>query len=483
MPENKIRVRFAPSPTGQLHIGSVRTALFNYLFAKANDGLIVLRIEDTDEKRSTDESLRTIIDGMKWLGLDWDEGPEKGGISEPYFQSERVALHREYAQKLIDEGKTYYCNCQTETEKGSCECAGKNQETIKSTGDGAVRYKIPPGITEVNDLIRGKVTFNNEDLRDFILLKANGNPVYNFAVVVDDITMGVTHIIRGEDHLSNTPKQILLYKALGVEPPIMAHLPLINSPLGGKLSKRQLLNQQNDPSSDKYVPAVNVEWYREQGFLPEAVVNYLARLGWSDGSDNEFFTLQQLETIFDIRGIVQTPALFDWKKLKWFNGMYIRNLSPDRFCDEIMPYFIKAHGDQVDSKPHDWIRMLLLLYQERVDYFAEIGDKTGFYFTRPTAYDPADVKKVKWTTEIRVYMKEFLIDICSKSDFSVENLEELSKEFAESRGLKLGAILQPVRLAVTGSRATPGLFEILHLIGKDESIERMKQFIDNVEVV
>jgi len=484
MTEREIRVRFAPSPTGQLHIGSVRTALFNYLFVKSGGGKMVLRIEDTDEQRSTEESLRTIIDGLRWLGIDWDEGPEKGGIAESYYQSERVEIHREYAQKLIDAGKTYYCDCTGDEGPTTCNCKNKDQEALKNSPNSVVRFNIPDGITEIDDLIRGKVKFNNLDIKDFVILKSNGNPVYNFAVVVDDITMGITHVIRGDDHLSNTPKQILLYKALGVEPPIMAHLPLILSPLGGKLSKRQIAKPQNTPDSQNYVPAVNVEWYCENGFLPEAFVNYLARLCWSNGTDEEFFTLDELIEKFSMKGVSPTAALYDWKKLKWYNANYIRNLSVERFIDECMPFFIKAHGKEaVDEKGEEWCSKLLPLYQERVEYFAEIGDKTKFYFERPVEFTPKDIKKVKWNDETRDLLKEFLLDICAKSDFTVENLESTINQFTEQKEIKLGRIMQPIRLAVSGTRATPGLYDVLNLIGKEETIERVKWFIDNVDVI
>jgi len=484
MTEREIRVRFAPSPTGELHIGSVRTALFNYLYAKSTGGKMLLRIEDTDDERSTEESLGTIIDGMKWLGLDWDEGPEKGGQAAPYFQSERINIHREYARKFIDSGMTYYCDCAGSGSFESCDCHKKDQEELRNSGTSAVRFRIPEGVTEVDDLIRGKVTFNNHDIKDFIIVKSNGDPVYNFAVVVDDITMGVSHIIRGEDHLSNTPKQIMLYKALDIDPPVMAHLPLIHSPLGGKLSKRQIEKPQNEPDSPKYVPAVNVEWYRERGFLPAAFVNYLASLCWNDGSDNEFFSLDELVEKFDIKGISPTPALYDWKKLKWFNANYVRKLSAEKFTELCLPFLIKAHGkEQVETKGDEWASKLLPLYQERVEYFEEIGEKTKFFFERPPEFSPADIKKVKWDNEIRELMKEFLIDTCSKSDFTIENLEESFNSFAESKEIKLGGIMQPARLAVSGTRATPGLYEVLHLLGKNETIERIRYFIENVDVI
>ena len=487
MAEKEIRVRFAPSPTGELHMGSVRTALFNYLFAKANKGKMILRIEDTDEKRSTEESLHTIINGLRWMGLDWDEGPEKGGISPPYYQSQRIEIHREYAQKLIDAGKTYYCNCSGGDPTSPCKCFEKNQEEIKNSPDAAVRFKVPPGTTEIDDKIRGQVVFNNEDIVDFIILKSNGHPVYNFAVVVDDITMGVTHIIRGEDHLSNAPKQIMLYKALGVEPPVMAHQPLIHSPLGGKLSKRQLAKPQNEPDSPKYVPAVNVEWYRDHGFLPEAFLNYLTKLCWSDGTDREFYTLKELEENFKLEDISPTSALYDWNKLKWFNGMYLRKMSTDDFVAKCLPFLNKAFGDKLEQKiqqfGEDWPYRLLVNYQERVEYFDEIGEKTGFYFERPTEFNSKDIKKVKWDNEAKSLLQEYLLDICHRSDFTIDSLEEISKKFIEDKNIKPGRILQVVRLAVSGTRATPGIYDVLSLLGEEEVRERLKYFIENVEVI
>jgi len=479
------RVRFAPSPTGELHIGSARTALFNYLFARARGGKMILRIEDTDEKRSTDESLRTIIDGLKWLGMGWDEGPEKGGISPPYFQSERIELHREYARKLIDSGKAYFCECPGgEGIDRQCLCMNKDQKALSEPGKAALRFHVPDGSTEVIDLIRGKVVFDNREIKDFIIMKSNNIPVYNFAVVVDDITMGVTHVIRGEDHLSNTPKQILIYQALGAEIPIMAHLPLINSPLGGKLSKRQLTKPQNDPKSSNYVPAVNVEWYRDNGFLPEAIVNYLARLGWSDGTDNEFFSLADLEKKFAIECVAKTPALFDWKKLKWFNGKYIRDLSPSEYVENVIPYLQRAHGiENVKIHGKEWIEKLMILYQERIEYFVEIGPTTDFYFNRPTQFDPRDISKVKWDSESRDLTVQY-IDILSKiGNFTEDEIEKATRSFVETKGVELGRLIHPARLAISGTRATPGIFAVLNLLGKDETTGRLKFFIDNVPVL
>jgi glutamyl-tRNA synthetase len=483
MSERKIRVRFAPSPTGELHMGSVRTALFNYLFAKAYDGLMILRIEDTDEKRSTDESLQTIINGLRWCGIDWDEGPEKGGISPPYFQSERLPMHQEYARKLMELGKTYYCDCTSE-ESEDCHCFEKNQDELKNSGKAAIRFKVPPGVTEVHDQIQGNVSFKNEDIKDFVILKSNGHPVYNFAVVVDDITMGVTHIIRGNDHLSNTPKQILLYNAFGIEPPAIAHQPLILSPLGGKLSKRQLTKPQNEPNSPNYVPAVNVEWYREHGFLPEAFVNYLAKLCWNDGTENEFYTLDELIKVFKIEDVTNTPALYDWKKLKWYNGMYMRKLSPEEYLKRCLPFLIKTYGEDIlNDKNDEWIQKLLLIYQERIEYFDEIGEKVRYIFERPTKFDQDDLKKVKWDNEGSELLKEFVIDICYKSDFSTESLEAVTHNFVETKQIKAGRILQIVRLAVSGTRATPGIYDILFLLGKSEVKERITSFVDNIPFI
>jgi glutamyl-tRNA synthetase len=481
---DEIRVRFAPSPTGYLHIGSARTALFNYLFARHHGGKLVLRIEDTDQERSTVDSLKNIIEGLLWLNIEWDEGPvydlppsgndfDSTGPYGPYFQAKRTGHHREYCEKLVEGGHAYYCKCPPSEEAGASKCRCKvKQDEVKSHSKLSVKFAIPKGTTIVNDLILGEVVFENDTIEDFLIMRPSGFATYNFAAVCDDHDMNITHVLRGADHLSNTPKQIMMLNALGLRLPKFGHIPLIHGDDGVRLSKRH--------------GAVSVRWYRDEGFLPEAVVNYLARLGWSDGTDEEFFTLDELEKKFDLDGVAKSPAQFDMDKLIWFNGKYIRQLDDDSLFELALPYLVesgavKAKGMTPGRK--EWLKVVLGLYRDRMDYFREVPEKTAYFFTDPKEYLLSDLEKAKVDAEAMGLLGDLLKIIEKTSDFTVDNLENLLRGFCEEKGVKLGRVVHPLRLAVTGGRASPGMFETLRALGKKRVVRRLGRFVRKVKPV
>lgn len=468
------RVRFAPSPTGSLHIGSARTALFNYLYARATGGTYILRIEDTDEQRSTDESLLTIIEGLRWLGLQWDEGPgadAAGGsltsIGEygPYFQSQRKARHDHYAALLVESGHAHWVDAEYTSH-------GRD----KQPGD-ALAFRVPAeGETVVFDKVKGEVRFRNADLQDFVILKANGTALYNFAVVCDDIDMAITLVLRGDDHLSNTPKQLLVYQALGLKPPAFAHIPLIHDEEGGKISKRK-----------EYAWAAHTAWYQEQGFLPEAFVNYLARLCWSDGTDNEFWTLAQLEKKFGLKGINPTPARFDFTKLKWFNGKYIRELyksDEPRYWAALRPHFVQAGflpEAASDEGSESRARQIGALLHDRLEYFAQVGELAWYFYRAPADYQAADLAQAQVTPEAQARLRALLTRLESAGEWTMSALDALLRSFAKEQGVKFGTLVHPLRLALTGGLASPGIFEVLELIGKAESCGRLQALLGAAE--
>ena len=486
----EIRVRFAPSPTGYLHIGGARTALFNYFFARKYNGKFILRIEDTDRERLKEDSVSQIISSLKWLGIDWDEGPEVGGEYGPYFQSERLTLYRKEVQRLIDEGKAYYCFCteediakEREEQKAlkvpfrySGKCLSLSKEEVeKNLKEGkpyVVRIKIPKeGKTVVEDIIRGTVVFDNSQLDDYIILKSNNMPTYNFACVVDDHYMKISHIIRAEEHLSNTPKQVLIYKALGYEIPKFAHIPMILAPDRSKLSKRH--------------GATSVGEFKEQGYLKEALVNYLTLLGWSPGGDREIFSVEETIKEFSLDKVSKTAAVYDINKLAWINGNYLRTLDLDYVTKEAIPFLIEKElisYDEVEKK-YDYIKRVVDAVREKVKLLSEIADASGYFFKDVEEYDPKGVKKR--------FMKDNVIELLTKgmealentSDFSVESVEKAYRDLIEELGIKGGDIIHPTRLALSGRTVGPGLFDIISILGKEECIKRMKKAIEFIKLL
>jgi glutamyl-tRNA synthetase len=460
---SEVRTRFAPSPTGYLHVGGARTALFNWLFAKHHGGKFILRIEDTDRERSKEEYLKDILEGLLWLGLKWDEGP--------YFQSQRMEIYREYAFRLLEEGKAYRCYCTPEELEQMRKKA--LQEGRKPKYDGrcrekkeplnrpfAIRFKAPrEGVTVVEDLLRGKVIFKNEELDDLIILRSDGTPTYNFSVVVDDVSMGITHVIRGDDHLNNTPKQLLLYEALGFAPPKFAHVPLILGSDRTRLSKRH--------------GATALNAYKEMGFLPEAMVNYLARLGWSFG-DQEIFSLQELIEKFSLDNVSLSPAVFDMEKLLWLNSHYLRTLPSEEIANRLLPFLEKSG---IKTALDQTLVEIVKTLQPRSRTLKEMAEQATFYFLRPSSYDEEGVKKF-FTPQGIAFLEAFLKDLKDVEPFTPSTLEETFRKVSVSLGIKTREAGQAVRLALTGKTVSPGLFEIMQILGKDECLERIQRAVE-----
>ncbi|MFH1389513.1 MAG: glutamate--tRNA ligase [Candidatus Margulisiibacteriota bacterium] len=475
-----VRVRFAPSPTGALHIGGARTALFNWLFARHLKGKFILRIEDTDRERSTLESNKAIFDGLEWLGLDWDEGPKVGGSFGPYFQTERVEPHRQHVQKLIDEGKAYYCFCtaeelaqkrkESEARKeaprydGSCRKRSEAEikEKLASGCPKIVRFLLPPvGNTVVNDLIRGPVTFQNEVLDDFVILKSDGFPTYNFACVIDDHLMEITHVIRGDDHLSNTPRQILIYQAFGWSLPQFAHIPMILGKDKARLSKRH--------------GATSVIEYDKIGYLPEAMINYIARLGWGHG-DDEIFSRQELIEKFSLEGVGKNPAVFDMDKLNWLNGQYIRKILPERLFDLCESLLINAYGN------HDlgYLQKVVQLFHDRLVLIPDIVALSAYFFKDDFEYDPKAVAKHFKTDQARPILTALKEKLGALEPFAKADIETVFKGIAAEMNVKLGVVIHPCRLALSGRSETPPMYDVVELLGKEKVIARLEKALSQL---
>lgn len=477
------RVRFAPSPTGYLHLGGARTALYGWLFARGRKGSFILRIEDTDRNRSTEESVEQIISSLQWLGLDWDEGPGVGGDRGPYRQMERMEIYEEVAAALLESGKAYRCYCSPEelaAARTNAKAAGKpfvysgrcsnltavDEEKLKAEGRGSVvRLRLPDtGVTIVRDIIKGDVEFDNSILGDFILLRSSGIPTYNFAVSVDDARMGITHVIRGDDHLPNTPRQILLLEAMGEKPPAYAHLPLILGPDKTPLSKRH--------------GASSVEEFRSQGFVREALCNYLALLGWSLDGETTLFSVDELVENFSLERVGSTASVFDNEKLSWMNGHYIRSMDPEELALRIEQFIentVLAGLPGKDDKPS--VADLVPLVQEKMKTLADFVDLTEFFFHPATFEEKALSRLVKDANAPAVLANA--AEVLSSLDvFSVEAIESRLRQSADDLELKLGKFLQPIRISVSGKTITPGMFETLEMLGREESVSRLLAAID-----
>ncbi len=459
----EVRLRFAPSPTGYLHVGGARTALFNWLLARKEHGKFILRIEDTDVARSTQESVDAILAGMTWLGLDWDEGP--------FYQSDNFPVYRESVQKLLDSGKAYKCYCTAEMLEEKRELAMKAGGKPKYDGTCrnlsemtdkpfVVRFKAPQeGATAFDDLVKGRISFNNDELDDLIIQRSDGTPTYNFVVVVDDATMGITSVIRGDDHVNNTPRQILLYQALGYPVPKFAHVPMILGADKSRLSKRH--------------GATSVIAYREMGFLPEALVNYLVRLGWSHG-DEEVFSREELIEKFSIENVGRSAGVFNTEKLLWLNAHYLKNGDPQRLSDLLVP-FLAERGIDLTAGP-DLVAVVKTL-QERVRTLVEMADGAVFYYKNDFAYD--EKAAAKYLTVEVVPLYELLIDKFDVlADFIQSGIEGVFKEICEEKGLKLGQIGPAVRVALCGATASPGIYEVIEALGLAETKSRINRAIE-----
>jgi len=464
---SEVRLRFAPSPTGYLHVGGARTALFNWLLARKEQGKFILRIEDTDVARSTQESVDAILEGMRWLGLDWDEGP--------FYQSERFPVYREYVEKLLAEGKAYRCRCTPEELEGRREQAMREGRKPKYDGTcrnlaedlsgtpSAIRFKAPgEGMTAFDDLIKGRIAFNNEELDDLIIQRSDGTPTYNFTVVIDDATMGITTVIRGDDHINNTPRQILLYEALGYPVPRFAHVPMILGSDKTRLSKRH--------------GATSVIAYREMGYLPEAMVNYLVRLGWSHG-DQEIFSLEELIEKFAIEDVGKSAGVFNPEKLIWLNAHYIKNGDPKRLAELLVP-FLRERGVEQADKPE--LPAVVKTLQERARTMVEMSDGALFYYRDDFDYDPQAAEKFLKPETLPVY-EAVIGKLETITDFSYHGIEAMFKDICTERGIKLGQIGPPVRVALCGGTTSPGIYDVVEVLGKEESVMRLKRAVDYIE--
>ena len=496
--EKDIRVRFAPSPTGFLHIGSARTAFFNWLFARKNNGKFILRIEDTDISRHQEETIDLILNSLKWLGINWDEGPDIGGSYAPYRQSLRVNIYKEYAKKLVKKGKAYYCFCSPEklAEKRNKAAANQNFykydrecfnlsgkeiiDKLDSCEEYTIRLLVPENkIVSFTDMVYSSISVESKSIEDFIILRSNGLPTYNFSVAIDDILMKITHIIRGEDHLSNTPKQILVYNALGVEPPIFTHLPMILGRDGQKLSKRH--------------GSISIEAYREEGFLPEAILNYLALLGWAYDEKTTIFSLNELIDKFDLEAINKKPAKFDYDKLVWLNGSYIRNTD-----NKILKLLIKNRIEKIinqneknntvledfknikDSKEYiDFkISKIIPTIKERIKTLKECDELISPFFL-----------KINYSKEIKNHfnsdknniisvLNEAIILLSNLTSFNSIEIEEKLRLISQKLNINFRKIAEIIRIAIWGSKISPPLFETIEILGKKLTLERLRDYKD-----
>ena len=484
-----VRVRFAPSPTGYLHIGGARTALFNWLFAHKMGGKLILRIEDTDTERLKEDSVSQILTSLKWLGINWDEGPEVGGDCGPYYQSERLDIYKKYADKLLEEGKAYYCFCsaadleaQREKQRAAKQpfryartCRDLSAEEVQAriaAGEPySVRVKIPvEGTITVHDLIHGDVTFNMDQFDDFVIVKSNGMPTYNFAVVVDDHLMGMTHVLRAEEHLSNTPKQLLIYEALGWEPPKFGHMPMILAPDRSKLSKRH--------------GATSVEEFRSQGYLAEAIVNYLTLLGWGPGDERELFTLQETVELFELEQMSKKAAIYDTKKLTWMNGQYLSELPLEKILPEAKPFFIKdglvTEEWFNDAANEAYFEKLVDVVRVRVKTLQEVADASNYFFKELEGYDEKGVSK-HFKPENIAILEQCIAAIKADEVYDLASTEAAYNKIAADNGLALGKVIHPTRLALTGRTVSPGMFDVMVLLGKEKTLERLEKAVEFIK--
>jgi len=488
MVNNKIRLRFAPSPTGMLHIGGARTALFNWLFARHYKGTFVLRIEDTDQVRSTEEAVNVILEGMKWLGLDWDEGPGKEGEFGPYYQMQRLLLYQKYAEKLIKEKKAYYCYCTKEELAASRERQSKSKSSVikydrhcldlseedkkRYEEEGrkpVIRLRIPDKKIQFNDLLRGEVSFDGALLTDFVIVKSDGIPTYNYAVVIDDALMKITHVMRGDDHISNTPKQIIIYEALGFELPKFAHIPMIMGQDHAKLSKRH--------------GAASVMEYQKMGYLPEALVNYIAHLGWSPGNDREIFSIEEIIKEFSLENISKHAAVFTMDKLNWFNNEYLKKMPVDQLTKLLLPHLKRVNfisEETLSPERFEWLKEIVRLMQGRFRNFSQFTEFTDYFFRDEIEIEPKAFQSVlnkEGVTEILSALKEKLLTVdCWNED----NLENAVRSVASSLEIKGGKIIHPTRVSLTGKKIGPSLFELMVFLGKEKNIKRIENALKKI---
>ncbi|HXK31960.1 MAG: glutamate--tRNA ligase [Candidatus Nealsonbacteria bacterium RBG_13_38_11] len=473
----EVRTRIAPSPTGHFHIGSARTALFNYLFSKKHEGIFVLRIEDTDQERSSAEFEKDIMESLKWLGLNWDEGPDTEEKYGPYRQSQRTDIYKKYMEKLIAEDKVYYCFCseqdleaerQYQMSQGlaphySGQCASLDKKTVKKYLDeekpSIIRFRIAQKKVAFEDLIRGHLEFDASLMGDMVIAKSLDSPLYNFAAVIDDFEMKISHIIRGEDHISNTPKQILLQEALDFPQPLYAHLPLILGENRTKMSKRE--------------GSASVHDFRKEGYLPEALINFMAFLGWNPGDEREIYSLPSLIKEFSLEKIQKGGAIFNIKKLDFLNGFYIRQRSPEKLAELCLPY-LAAAGLPIKTESDDLVK-IVSLYRERLKKLSEIVELADFFFKDKLDYEKDMLKwKEMSDKEIKGSLDKTEKLLSKIGEWRKEKLEEVLLEEAEKTNNR-GAVLWPLRVALTAKEASAGPFEIAEILGKEKTLKRIKE--------
>ncbi len=464
----EVRVRFAPSPTGHLHIGSARTAVFNWLYARHTGGKFLLRIEDTDPERSKQEYTEAILDGLKWLGLDWDEAL--------VYQSRRLAVYKETAEKMVSEGKAYYCGCTAaeldDMREKALKTGGKprydgrcrNRKDHPADRPRVIRFQSQSaGATVVEDLIQGRVSFDNAELDDLIILRSDGTPTYNFSAVIDDHAMKITHIIRGNDHLNNTPRQIQIYQALGYDLPAFAHHPLILGEDRSKLSKRH--------------GATGLTQYREEGYLPEAMVNFLVRIGWSHG-DQEVFKTKEMIEYFDLKDLTPSPGVWNQEKLVWINGDYIRNTPIDRLADLALPFFQKKG---YPAQKDDYLLAIIKDYQVRAKTIADFAEMAGFYYVEEVQYDPEAKSKFLGPDQLKIL--EILRDrLGGLNQFEKTALEGIFQQVIAETGLKMKHIAQPLRVAIAGVTVTAGITEVMTVLGPQRTLSRLNRAIRSINL-
>lgn len=477
---SQIKVRFAPSPTGPLHIGGARSALFNWLYARHCGGTFVVRIEDTDLERSSKESEQNIIEALRWLGLDWDEGIEVGGENGPYRQTERLEFYQQYAQKLVERGLAYTCYCTEEELAAQREYQLEQNQLPRYTGrcrhltdkeqgqfiaEGrkpVLRFKVPEGkIVTVPDLVRGHVSFETEGIGDFIIIKSDGIPTYNYAVVVDDHLMGITHVIRAEEHLSNTPRQILLYQALAFEVPIFAHISLILGEDRSKMSKRH--------------GATSLEQYQKLGYLPEAMANFLALLGWSPGGEEEILSLTQIQEQFSLDRVAKNPAVFDLEKLNWLNGHYIRQGDSERMVQLLIPY-LREGGfvpEEVTEETLQWVRLLFSAVNKYLTCLSEINEHANKYTATQVSPVDNEAKDILLQEKVRDVVQLAKDKIHDADVLDEETSKSILKSLGKELGLKGKQIYMPLRVALTGEMHGPELYQIIPLLGREKAVSRL----------
>ena len=479
----KMRVRFAPSPTGPFHIGGARSALFNWLLAKKTGGAFVLRIEDTDLERSTQESEDNICAALKWLGITWDEGVDIGGPYAPYKQTQRLDTYTKYAQELIAAGKAYYCYCTEAELEAQREELAKNNETPRYTGkcheltaeqqeqlraEGrkpTIRFRVPANQDIIiPDMVRGTVTFDSNSVGDFVIVKSDGIPTYNYAVVIDDYLMNITHVIRAEEHLSNTPRQVLLYQALGWELPTFGHISLILGKDRTKMSKRH--------------GATSVDQYKNLGYLPEALVNFLALLGWSPSGEREIFSTEELIQEFSMDGVAKNPAVFDVDKLNYINEQYIKALSDDKYFELCLPY-LQAAG-YTDGRDEQWLRELVAFTKERVPYLSKVTDEVAFFFTDEYTFEDEQAKTVLQEETAKGVVEIFIAQIQAAEKLDAASVQAALKATVKESKLKGAKVYMPIRVALTGNVHGPDLAKIVALFGLDRCIERMQKMLASI---